>query len=61
MASKLTIEQYESINKDLIVDENGNTNKRCPFCNSNIVIEKKSSSYTLKCENECFSIVCRGI
>ena len=61
MATKLTLEQYIELNKDLQVNGDGSTNKKCPICNENVVVEKHTSSYTVKCVGGCFNIDCRGI
>lgn len=61
MATKLTVEQFEKINDNLIVDTDGKTNKRCPLCDGDIIVEKISTCHSIKCNNNCFSIDCRGL
>ena len=61
MATKLTAEQFEKINDNLIVYANGETNKKCPLCGGDIVVENESTCYSIKCDDNCFSIDCRGL
>lgn len=62
MATKITLEQFETINNDLKVFENGYTNKKCPICNTSIRIEQNGSAHSLKCETEnCLSLDFRGL
>lgn len=62
MASKLTLEQFEELTDNLIVDETGKTNKKCPLCGNNVFAERNGSASTIKCESEnCFSTTSRGI
>ena len=62
MDTKLTLKQFEELNKNLIVDEAGNTNKHCPICGESVVIEVNGNSYAIKCsKKDCFSLDCRGI
>jgi hypothetical protein len=62
MAIKISAEQFEELNNNLIVDENGHTNKKCPICHNDIVIESTNNCYTIKCvAKNCLSIDCRGL
>ena len=61
MENKITLEQYRAICKDIVSDKNGITNKKCHFCNCQIIIKYYGSSYDLKCEKECFTLGFRGI
>lgn len=62
MEKKLNREQFDEIMTNLVYDENGNTNKKCPLCGNDVVIEFEGSSSTTKCKSpDCFSIGCRGI
>lgn len=62
MAIKITLEQFEELNNNLKVDGNGHTNKKCPICNGDVIIEISNNCYTMKCLTEdCLSIDCRGL
>ena len=62
MAAKITLEQFEELNRNLIVDDNGRTNKKCPLCNNEIVIEIDGNSHTMRCKtHNCLSLDFRGI
>lgn len=62
MATKISLEQFEELNNNLIVDENGHTNKKCPICSNDIVIETVNNCYTIKClTKDCVSIDGRGL
>lgn len=61
MSIKLTLEEFEQINENLIVEDNGNTNKKCPCCGNDVIVEYEGASYIIRCSNECFSITSRGI
>ena len=60
--AELTREQLLELNCNLLVDENGTTNKKCPLCGNDIVVETIESACTIKCKTpNCFSSVGRGI
>lgn len=62
MGTKLSLSQFEEINSNLIVDGGGNTNKKCPFCGSDVVVEEIGNCYIIKCsKNACFSVDGRGL
>lgn len=62
MATKITTAQFEELNNNLTVDENGHTNKKCPICNNDVVIETVDNCYTMKClTKDCLAIDCRGL
>ena len=62
MASKLTLEQFLKLTKNLIVDNAGKTNKECPLCGNDVFAERNGSSSTLRCNTEgCFSSTGRGL
>lgn len=62
MAKDLTFKEFESLNENLTVDKNGHTNKQCPCCGTDVVIEHYGSSYTMKCATkDCISLDFRGI
>lgn len=62
MEKKLNSEQFDEIMTDLVWDENGKTNKKCPLCGNDVVIEVVGRVSTTKCKTpDCFSITGRGI
>lgn len=62
MASRLTKDQFMELMRDLSWDENGNTNKKCPLCGNDVVVEFEGTTSTTKCKtNDCFSLTGRGI
>ena len=62
MEKKLTKEQFMAVMSNLSWDENGNTNKKCPLCGNDVVIEVVGRLSTTKCKTpDCFSITGRGI
>ena len=62
MANKLTLEQFRKLTKNFIVDENGKTNKKCPLCGDDVIVERNGSASTIKCATEgCFSSTGRGL
>lgn len=62
MAKELTMEQFLDLNHSIVVDKNGNTNKKCPLCGNDVIVIKDGSSITIKCKTEgCFAEVGRGI
>lgn len=62
MATKLTLEQFEEITDNMIVDDTGKINKKCPLCGNDVFYERNGSASTLKCKTEnCFISTGRGI
>ena len=61
MENKLTREQTLTMLTDIVEDKNGKTNKRCPLCNSQVIVEHHGSSGAYKCEKGCFTLRFRGI
>lgn len=60
--AKLTLDQYLELNENLVVDENGNTNKKCPLCGNSVVVEHTGTAVTIRCKTSgCFSSTGRGI
>ena len=59
---KLTKEQFLELNTNLIVNEDGTTNKKCPLCGKNVFAEINGTAITIKCESaSCFRETMRGI
>lgn len=62
MDINLTLEQFENLTKDIVVNSDGSTNKKCPICKNDVIIEQVGSSGLLKCKSKkCLSIDFRGI
>ena len=62
MAIELTREQFIELMDNIAVDENGNTNKKCPICGNDVISEDFGSAYTLKCKTrDCVSLDFRGL
>lgn len=60
--NELTLNQFLELNKNLIVDKNGNTNKKCPLCGNTVIVEKNGTGRTIKCKStNCFFETLRGI
>ena len=60
--TRLTKQQALELMTDIICDENGKTNKKCPICGGEVFIEFAGNSIETMCnQNHCFSIGCRGI
>lgn len=60
--NELTLNQFLELNKNLIVDNNGSTNKKCPLCNNDVIVERNGTGRILKCKSEnCFIETLRGI
>ncbi len=63
MATKTTIDEHKflvSAEDDII--QNGKTEKRCPRCGNEIMIEDKGLSYSVKCKTDnCISAEFRGL
>lgn len=58
----ITLVEFEKLNENLIVEPNGHTNKKCPRCGCDIVIESKGKSYTMRCRTQnCIALDFRGI
>ncbi len=46
----------------MIVYPDGTTNKKCPICNNDVIVERYGSADTIKCKTPgCFKIDIRGI
>ena len=53
MDTKTTLEEHKflvSAENDII--QNGSTKKKCPRCGNNIIIEKKGTSYSVRCKTD---------
>ena len=62
MATKLTREQHIEVVMDMFVYPDGTTNKKCPICNNDVIVESHGSADTIKCKTPgCFTIDIRGI
>ncbi len=62
MAKELTLQQFLDLNHSIIVDENGNTNKKCPLCGNDVIVIKDGSAITTRCKSKgCFEEFGRGI
>ena len=62
MDIKLTREQYIEVGTNMIVYPDGTTNKKCPICNNDVIVESHGSADTIKCKTPgCFRIDIRGI
>ena len=60
--NELTLNQFLELNKSIVVDKNGSTNKKCPFCNNDVIVEQNGSGRIIKCKVQgCFEEVLRGI
>ena len=60
--AKLTLEQFLELNKNIIADDNGNTNKKCPLCDNDVIVERTGTAITIKCKTpNCFSSTGRGL
>lgn len=63
MATKTTVEEHRYLveaENDII--QYGKTNKKCPRCGNEIIIEEKNTSYTVRCKTDnCISAEFRGI
>lgn len=50
----------DSIDEELAKE--GKTDKKCPRCGNDIILERLGSSYSIRCKNEdCIGLVYRGI
>lgn len=59
---ELTTIQFLELNKNLIIDENGNTNKLCPICGNVVKVQRNKGSTSIYCEsNLCFKESMRGL
>ncbi len=63
MDNMLTKKQYLSLMDHIEWDENGNTNKKCPLCNNDIIIEYLGTSLSrIVCKTTgCVCIENRGL
>ena len=62
MANNLNDEQFENVCENIVVKNDGSTNKKCPLCGNDVIVIFKNSSYNIRCKTEgCFSEVGRGI
>ncbi len=62
MDINITLEQFNDIMKDIFIKSDGSTNKKCPICGNDVIIERHGCSSTLRCKSDiCFSIGIRGI
>lgn len=63
MSTKTTIPEHKllvSAEDDII--KNGKTEKRCPRCGNNIIIEDKGTSYSVRCKTDnCIVAEFRGL
>ena len=60
--NELTLKQFLELNKNIVVDKNGITNKKCPLCNNDVIVEQNGSGRTMKCKTQgCFAEILRGI
>ena len=60
--NKLTFNQFLELNKNIVADDNGKTNKKCPLCNNDVIVERNGTAITLKCKTpNCFFETLRGI
>ena len=60
---KTTIDEHKFlVDAETEIATYGKTNKRCPRCGNEIIIENKGSSYSVKCmTQECIRADFRGI
>lgn len=63
MATNTTLEEHKflvSAENDIV--KYGKTNKRCPRCGNEIIIEDETSSYSVKCRTKnCITAEFRGL
>ncbi|MCC8073230.1 MAG: hypothetical protein LIO62_03800 [Clostridiales bacterium] len=47
---------------DIEIGKYGKTDKKCPRCGNDIILEEGRSSYTIRCKTDnCISLIFRGI
>lgn len=62
MENKLTREQVIELMSNMICDEDGNTNKKCPLCGNDIVVSQRGTAVETKCKTpNCLHFHGRGI
>lgn len=63
MATKTTVEEHRFlVDADNDIALHGKTEKKCPRCGNEIVIEDHGSAYAVKCKtNNCIKAEFRGI
>ncbi len=62
MRKELTMEEYENLTINMIINNDGTTNKKCPLCGNDVIVIEVGMSGTIKCKNEnCFSKTYRGL
>lgn len=63
MVTKTTIAEHRflvSAENDIV--QNGKTDKKCPRCGNEIIIEDKGASYAVRCKtDDCINAEFRGI
>lgn len=63
MDVKTTIEEHKFlVSAETEIVERGKTDKRCPRCNNEVLIEETGTSYTVRCKTlNCIKADFRGI